>query len=180
MKLKFQTVAERQKEDWNTNLKYYSSSYRSLTLHIISYICSTWPISQAGNKPAKKHLPNSANVTFLGWWFVTVSKVVGDLQLGDKKITLNHLAKDANWLWCICLPYLLLKKPSSQKLSKHDVKERERPTSVRCWTGFWGCNLTVSTRWHPSKKQSYVQTIFKTTVMNHHPTKNKLYIIILP
>ena len=31
-------------------------------------------------------------VTFLGWWFVTPSKVVGGLQLGDKKgHGLNHL-----------------------------------------------------------------------------------------
>ena len=32
-------------------------------------------------------------VTYLGWWvYVTLSKVNHDLQLGDEKVTLNHLA----------------------------------------------------------------------------------------
>ena len=35
---------------------------------------------------------NAAMVTFLGWLYLTLSKVKSDtLTIGDKKVTLNHL-----------------------------------------------------------------------------------------
>ena len=56
-------------------------------------------------KPEEKHpvknirkpmVPVIQFVTFLGWWKRDLKEgVVGDLQLGDKKITFNHLDS-----WC--------------------------------------------------------------------------------
>ena len=52
-------------------------------------------MSQVGFKK-KKHTWQFF-VTYLGWWvYVTLSKVNRDLQLGDEKVTLNHLAVKQN------------------------------------------------------------------------------------